>query len=75
MEDTDSFNDGQHGFRHCRSCLSQLMEYHHRILQLLESGSIADTIYINFAKAFDKVDHNILLRKLRMLRVGGSVLR
>ena len=44
-------------------------------MQLLESGSGADTIYLNFVKAFDKVDHRILLRKLRMPGVGGSVLR
>ena len=54
----------QHGFRSGRSCLSQLLE-HHKILEELEKSNNVDVIFLDFAKAFDKVDHGILLNKLK----------
>ena len=36
---------------------------------------MVDVIYLDFAKAFDVVDHGVLLRKLRSLGVAGGVLR
>ena len=69
------FNDGQHGFTEGRSCLSQLLAHHDKLLSILESGANVDTIYLDFAKAFDKVDHRILLKKLSLLGVRGKVLK
>ena len=34
-----------------------------------------DVIYVDFAKAFDKVDHEILLRKLKNIGVEGNLLK
>ena len=34
-----------------------------------------DVVYLDFAKAFDKVDHNILLHKLKSLGINGKTLR
>jgi hypothetical protein len=75
MEEADLYNNGQHGFRRNRSCLSQLLEHHHRLVAQLEEGAGVDVVYLDFAKAFDKVDHGVLFRKLRLLGVGGSLLR
>ena len=74
FQDNHLFNDTQHGFRIGRSCLSQLLAYHDRILSLLEIGSNVDTVYLDFAKAFDKVDHQIVLKKLSILGVRGKIL-
>ena len=38
------------------------------------SGSVVDMIFLNFLKAFDVVNHPIILIKLQMLRVGGQIL-
>merc|ERR1711874_530544 len=38
-----------------------------------EENKATDTIYLDFAKAFDKVDHNILCHKLRALGITGKV--
>ena len=74
LEENNLFNSGQHGFRAGRSCLSQLLDYHDRIISLLERGLNVDSIYLDFAKAFDKVDHKILLAKLSALGVRGKLL-
>ena len=39
------------------------------IVERLEDGDAVDVIYLDFAKAFDKVDHGILLRTLQGLGV------
>ena len=41
---------------------------------ILDSGGVVDTIYLNFAKAFDSVPHQRLLRKLAGYGVSGEVL-
>jgi ribonuclease P/MRP protein subunit RPP40 len=66
-------NENQHGFRKGRSCLSQLLLYYDYILQKLEAGENVDIIYLDFAKAFDKVDHGILLHKLKLLGIHGQI--
>ena len=58
-------NSKQHGFRSGRSCLSQLLEDHNKILEELEKSNNVDVIYLDLAKAFDKVDYGILLNKLK----------
>ena len=50
------------------------MDHYQRVLNIMESGNNADIIYLDFAKAFDKVDHGILLRKLARIGVGGKIL-
>ena len=74
LKDHHLFNDSQHGFTEGRSCLSQLLAHYDKILTILESGVNVDTIYLDFAKAFDKVDHRILLKKLSLLGIRGKVL-
>ena len=63
----------QHGFLQGRSTLSQLISQVETIIRILESGSEIDSIYLDFAKAFDKVDHSILCAKIKEKRIGGSV--
>ena len=66
LETNGLFCGGQHGFRSGRSCLTQLLHHLDDILQGLLTGADVDTIYLDYAKAFDKVDHKLLLRKLRI---------
>ena len=73
MEEKNLFNNTQHGFRPGRSCLSELISHYEDVLSLLEEGVNVDTIYLDFAKAFDKVDFSILLEKLNGLGICGKL--
>jgi hypothetical protein len=61
LEKNNLLNESQHGFRKGRSCLSQLLTNFDTILTFLERGHNTDAIYLDFSKAFDKVDHKIIL--------------
>ena len=69
LETHQKMNPKQHGFLSGRSCLSQQQDHHNKILEELEKSSNVDVIYLDFAKAFDKVDHGILLNKLKKLQL------
>ena len=63
----------QHGSRAGRSTLSQLLLHYDLLMKALEEGDNIDVIYLDFAKAFDKVDHGLLLHKLKTLGVKGKL--
>ena len=73
LEENNLFNPGQHGFRQGRSCLSQLIAHFDNISRLLEDGKNVDVVYLDFAKAFDKVDFLATLRKLHQMGISGKV--
>ena len=75
LEANDLMNETQFGFRTGRSTISQLARYYDSIMTMLENGNRVDSIYLDFAKAFDKVDHNILIMKLKSLSIDGNILR
>ena len=66
--------DSQHGFRKGRSCLTNLLAFLEQLTQLIDRGLSSDAVYLDFAKAFDKVPHNRLLLKLKAHGVTGKLL-
>ena len=73
LESIDKMDKCQHGSRKGRSTLSQLLEHHDEIIKMLERGENVDSIYLDFAKAFDKCDVGILMRKLKVLGIKGKL--
>ena len=73
IEVNNFLSRNQHGFRTGKSCLTQLLNHFELILSILETGSNADVLYLDFSKAFDKVDHTILLAKLKSIGICGKV--
>jgi sarcosine oxidase/L-pipecolate oxidase len=68
-------NKSQHGFLHGRSCVTrgQLLATLHHIGQLLDRNVQTDVLFLDFAKAFDSVDHTILLKKLRSYGISVNM--
>ena len=73
LEMNEKMDPNQHGSRGKRSCLSQLLEHHLEILDMLERGENVDSIYLDFSKAFDKCDINLLLQKIKILGITGKI--
>ena len=65
----------QHGFLPNRSCVTQLLSVLHTVGQSLDNNIQSDMIYLDFAKAFDTVDHSALLAKFRLYGVKGQLFR
>ena len=66
-------NQGQHGFVPGRSTQSQLLQHYCDIYEALMEGVRIDTVYLDFSKAFDKVNHKILLQKLVKHKIKGKI--
>ena len=73
IEDNNILTNQQHGFRRYRSCLTQLLIHIDNILNIVGNENNVDVIYLDFAKAFDKVDHKILLCKLHKMGIQGRI--
>lgn len=71
---SDFLNVNQHGFRQHRSCVTQLLQFVHSTAKSLDAGIQTNVIYLDMAKAFDKVPHDKLLYKLEMVGVRGQLL-
>lgn len=64
----------QHGFIKNKSTNTNLIEYVSRVSSALDEGFEIHTIYTDFCKAFDTVDHDILLSKLQAIGLNDSLL-
>ena len=66
----------QHGFLNGKSCTTNLLGYCDTLALSLNDCHITDVIYFDFAKAFDSVNHDILLHKLKYkYEIDGRLLK
>ena len=75
LEENNLLNSKQHGFRSGKSCLTQLLHHFDDIIESLSNGDDMDAIYLDYAKAFDKVDHKLLLSKLQLYGFHSKIIR
>ena len=74
LETNNLLSRNQHGFRKGRSCLTHLLKHMDNVIHSILEGHEHDVVYLDFAKAFDKVDHEILIQKLKLFGINGKLL-
>ena len=67
--------ESQHGFMPDRSCASSLVEFMDKVTKAVDEGKSVDIFYLDFAKAFDKVPRQRLVKKLNAKGVHGKAVR
>ena len=74
IEENQLISCNQHGFRKGCSCLSELLAHFDHLYENLANSLDSDTVYLDFSKAFDKVDHALLIKKLTLYGIKGKLL-
>lgn len=64
----------QHGFLEKKSTVSNLAVFTQYASQAIDDGLQLDVIYNDFQKAFDQIDHHILLQKLKYIGLGDQLI-
>jgi hypothetical protein len=72
-ENKNIFNPNQHGFRGNRGCENQLVELVSDLSSGLHNSDEIEACVLDFSKAFDKVSHCKLVKKLYRLGVSYQV--
>ena len=70
--DNDLFSHSQYGFRSNHSTELAVLEVIDRIILDMDKGRLPVNIYLDLSKAFDTLDFNILLDKLRHYGIKGN---
>lgn len=65
----------QHGFRKLRSTATNILELTTIVNEGFVNNKQTDVIYTDFSKAFDKVNHDILLYKLSYMGFSNKAIR
>ena len=69
-----SINTYQHGFQKARSRLTNFLYFLEEITKWVDERSPVDVVYLDFQKAFVKVQHQRLLLKLKTHGMGNDVM-
>ena len=71
LDVNDLMNITPHGFINGRSCISALLGVYDEIMHSLKDHEVqcVDMVHLDFSKAFDRVDHHILLHKLKSYEI------
>ena len=69
-------NSNQHGFLPLKSCTTQMIPFTESIALAMNEGYRTDVVYFDFSKAFDSVNHDIILDKLKnKFNIDGALLK
>ena len=67
-------HDHQFGFRKGRSTVQAIHTIVENVINNIEAGDLTLSIFLDLSKAFDTVDHGLLLRKLEACGIRGVTL-
>ena len=72
LKENDLFHPLQSGFRKSHSTETALIQLVDQLLFNLDNDKVTGLVFIDYKKAFDLIDHKLLLLKLRALGVDES---
>ena len=75
MNKNDVLYDQQFGFRQKHLTQQAIIMLVDKITRSLDAGDIVISVFLDLKKAFDTVDHHILLKKLYAYGIRGKVLK
>ncbi len=58
-----------------KSCLTNLLSFYSKVFEAVDQNENYDVVYLDFSKAFDKVPHQRLLKKVEAHGMDGKVLK
>jgi hypothetical protein len=73
--DNKLIRESQHGFMPGKSCASNLVTFMDFVTKAVDDGESVDIFYLDFAKAFDKVPRQRLIKKLLAKGVDTNIVR
>ena len=71
LESNSILYESQYGFRKKRSCEQVITELLGHILQAKENGDLSASIFLDLSKAFNTLNHTVLLKKLDCYGIRG----
>ena len=74
LNDNNVLSSHQFGFREGYSTEYAILDIYEKLLSNLDKGFSSCAIFLDLAKAFDSVDHEILLSKLSKYGIRGNIL-
>ena len=68
-------HESQSGFRQKHSCQTALVKLIDHWTACIDKGDIIGTLFVDFRKVFDVVDHSILINKLHLYKFSPNAVR
>ena len=74
MESTSQIFNSQYGFRSQHSCENAVSELVSEITKGFQNGFFTTALFLDLSKAFDTLEHKVLLKKLEKYGIRGACL-